>query len=47
MRLYLVFIVGAFVVGGMARRWPWARRPLTVLAVCVIVGAAFYSRRVI
>jgi hypothetical protein len=47
MRLYLAFLVAAFVLGGTVKQWPAARRPLVILAVCVVVGAAYYSRRVI
>lgn len=50
MQLLLAFLLGTFVVGGLAGRSQTLqrlRRPSLFLGVCVVVGLMFYSRRVL
>ncbi len=47
MRLYLAFLVAAFVLGGTSTGRAMIRRPLGVLVGCMLVGAMFYSYRFI
>ena len=44
MRLLLLFLVGAFLAGGIVGHERWSR-PLTIFGVSVLAGAMFYSVR--
>ena len=45
MKVWIFFLVGSFVVGGVSLRRDRAERPLLVLGVCLLVAAALYSHR--
>ena len=45
MRLFLLFLVGCFLLGGTRRGQAIAGRPAVVMLGCVLVGALFYSYR--
>ena len=45
MRLYLTILVIAFATGATPLGRSLARRPLIVLAACVVAGSLFYSYR--
>ena len=47
MELLLAFLFGTFVVGGLAGLPQTLRRPTVLLTACVVVGAMFYSVRVL
>jgi hypothetical protein len=47
MRLYLLFLVTAFVLGGVGVGRPLLRRPALLAAGCLVVGSFFYSYRFI
>ena len=47
MRLLIAFLIVMFVVGGITRPSQPLRRPLFVLCTSVVVGAMFYSRRIL
>lgn len=45
MRLFIFFVIAAFLVGGSALGPRLERRPIIVLGACAVVGALFYSYR--
>lgn len=45
MKIWILFLLGSFVVGGMSLRSERRERPAVLLFVCVIVAAAMYSGR--
>ena len=47
MQLLLAFMFAMFVLGGSAGRAEIIRRPVVLLCICAVVGAMFYSRRII
>jgi hypothetical protein len=47
MKVFIGFLILAFLAGGMARGEVIRRRPILLLAVSVVVGASFVSMRVI
>jgi hypothetical protein len=46
-KLLIVFLAAMFVLGGSRGRTRELPRPLFLLCTCVVVGAMFYSRRII
>jgi hypothetical protein len=47
MYLLLAFLLVTFLIGGLTPRGRALPRPLLLLGGCVIVGAMFYSRRLL
>ena len=47
MQLLLAFMFAMFVLGGSVGRAQIIRRPVVLLCICAVVGAMFYSRRII
>ncbi|MEO5723160.1 MAG: hypothetical protein ABIQ39_02355 [Ilumatobacteraceae bacterium] len=47
MKVFIAFLIIAFVVGGRAAGAKALPRPLVVLGCCVLVAASFLSLRVI
>jgi hypothetical protein len=50
MQLLLAFLLGTFVIGGLAGRPQMLqrlRKPSMLLGICVVVGVMFYSQRVL
>ena len=47
MELLLAFLATTFIVGGVATQSKSVQRPLVILISCIVVGALFYSRRII
>jgi hypothetical protein len=47
-KVFLAFLFVSFVVGGLpAKRRATIKRPLVLLAVCVVVAASFLSLKVV
>jgi hypothetical protein len=46
-KVFIALLVIAFVAGGSARTRVVLRRPLVLVALCVVVAASFWSRRVV
>jgi hypothetical protein len=46
MNVLVAFLFGTFIIGGMSSGRRVNRRPVLLFALCVVVGAGFYSLRV-
>jgi hypothetical protein len=46
-KVFIFFLVIAFLIGGSSRRLTWARKPWIFAGFCVVVAASYWSRRVI
>ena len=50
MQLLLAFLLGTFIIGGLAgrsQRLQKLRKPSLLLGACAVVGVMFYSQRVL
>jgi hypothetical protein len=47
MNVFIAFILACFILSGTRLAEPLMKRPLLMMAGCVVVGASFYSLRVI
>ena len=47
MRVFLIFLITAFIVGGTSIGRPVRSRPMLLLLGCAVVGASYYSYRVV
>ena len=47
MQFLVLVLIGVFVLGGTGAGRALVRRPLALLALSTIIGAAFYSLRVV
>ncbi len=43
MKLFLLFLFSAFLVGASPSGRRWVQRPMVLLGVCAVVSAMFYS----
>lgn len=47
MKVYIAFLIGTFVIAGLPIGDRPLRRPILLIGLSVLVGASFWSRRVI
>ena len=47
MKVFIAFLLASFIFSGTRFAEPLLKRPILMIAGCVVVGASFYSLRVI
>lgn len=47
MRTLILFLLVTFILGGTRQGQRFLRRPSLLMAMCLVVGAAYYSYRVV
>jgi hypothetical protein len=47
MKVYIAFLITTFVIAGTRFGERPLRRPILLLGLCVVVGASYWSRRVV
>lgn len=45
MKIWMLFLLGSFIAGGVSLRRSKPERPMLFLVVCIVVAAATYSGR--
>jgi hypothetical protein len=47
MKVYIAFLIGTFILAGSRRGDRPLRRPYLLIGLCVMVGASFWSAKVV